>query len=166
MTCDDVVLLFDDARVAHHFGEHVGRRRHGHERIGVGRRPHAERGERGVGVDLAHAVFGVGVEDLGGDVVGVVDRACEVLDAALTAVEVGLQGGEVVARDAREHARDHLVFADGALPVGFIGLPAFVFRLGARVVVGARDAADHHGRHVESRAHDLQGIDRKRVFLD
>ena len=151
-----VVLVLVEARVARHLVERVGAHGHGHEAVRAGGGAQPQRGERLVGVHLAQ-LLGVRAVYLRRHVVGVLDGVRVLVDVALAGIEVLLERGQVVRPDARHHVRHHLHHMHGvfALVLGATrGLPALARR------------AEHHGRHVEAGALDLQGVLGKRLLLD
>ena len=149
-----VVLPLVQAGVVGHFKEHVGAHHGGHHAVRAGRGPEAQHRERRVRVHLVQRLR-VRAEYLRGHVVGVLDGARVLLDAALAAVEVFLERGQVIAADAREHVGDHL--DDVHRIAALFGARGRLAHFGAR-------AHEHRGE-VDAAALDLQRVFGQRFLL-
>ena len=86
----DIVLVLVKIGVARHFVEDVGGHHRGHDAVGGGGRSEADGRKRFVGIDLPRAIFGVGAEQLRGDIVAVFDGIHVLVDPRIAVVQVFL----------------------------------------------------------------------------
>ena len=86
----DVVLVPVKIGVTRHLVEDVGGHHRGHDAVGGSGRSEPDGGKGLVGVDLPHAVFDIGAEQLWGDVVAVLDGIHVLVDSRIAVVKVFL----------------------------------------------------------------------------
>ena len=86
----DIVLVLVKIGVARHFVEDVGGHHRGHDAVGGSGRSEADGRKRFVGIDLPCAIFGVGAEQLRGDIVAVFDGIHVLVDPRIAVVQVFL----------------------------------------------------------------------------
>ena len=169
----DIVLVLVKIGVARHFVEDVGGHHRGHDAVGGSGRSEADGRKRFVGIDLPCAIFGVGAEQLRGDIVAVFDGIHVLVDSRIAVVQVLFQACEVVAADAAEHAGHHFRLADGAAcriaARAAFGFPAAVRAFVAWGTRGTTLPAHAHGHeacHVESLVLDGERVLGERFLLD
>ena len=143
-----VVLGDVEVLVVRHLVEDVRPHHGGHHAAGAHGGAKAQGREGIVRVHLTDAVRSLQAVDLGLHVVGVFHGAGVLLDAAFAAVQVGLQGLQIVGIHGGKHVRHHLDDVD-------LAFFCIVSGCGLR----------QHGRKVEAGALDLQGVFGEGVVL-